>query len=486
MQLEDERYRLEDLLGKGGTASVYRATDTALGVSRAVKILNSEGQRRASIRRRLKAEAQVMAALDHPNILRIYDIERSDAADYIVMELAEGGSLQDWLDARGPMPPRLAANYLLQVLSALAAAHSAGVIHRDIKPQNILLRADGSALLADFGIALLTRDDGRKTRTGVAMGSLAFMAPEQRLDARSVGVAADLYASASTFYHLMTRANPFDLFSAGESSSRWEDVPPPIRRVLRIATRYAPTDRYRDARSMARELVAAVKALPPEPPESSAPTPARAPLEQRILVDTFSSTEERWWSKGEVSWNDATATAIHLLMEAPHPSAAPGPPPEPPGTLEEELLFTHESPPVWRYIAAALALALLVFIGVRAGSWLGHDRSAQTLDAPAADALLPGTWTGTLGGFSLEMQLSGTPADLRGVATVRVQSSEVASEVEGRYVADSRTLILRDSDPGGGGGVYTANLSETGDSLRGHWTSELDNRMLTFEVRRGR
>ena len=483
LQLEDERYRLGDLLGKGGTASVYRATDTALGVTRAIKVLSTEDQRRSSARRRLKAEAQVMAALDHPNILRVYDIGQTREADYIVMELAEGGSLQDWVDARGPMPPRVAAGYLLQVLSALGAAHSAGVVHRDIKPQNILLRADGSAALADFGIALLTQDDGRKTRTGIAMGSLAFMAPEQRLDARSVGATADLYAGASTFFHLMTRANPFDLFSAGEDSARWADVPPPIRRVLRIATRYSPADRYQDARSMARELVAAIQALPPAP---EARAPNTIPLEQRILLDTFSSTEERWWSQGDVSWNDATAAAIHLLMEAPQlsSSAQPRPPPEPPATLEEELLFTHERSPTWRYVAAAAVLALLVAIGVQAGSWLSGLRvgAPQPTDAVS---LLPGAWEGTLGGFPVSIRLSGTPEDLRGSVTVRVQSSAVSSEVTGRYDESERTLELRDTRSENGGGTYTANLSESGDSLRGHWTSEADNRMLTFEVSRG-
>jgi len=99
--------------------------------------------------------------------------------------------------------------------------------------------------------------------------------------------------------------------------------------------------------------------------------------------------------------------------------------------------------------------------------------------------LFPGAWEGTLGGFPVSIRLSGTPEDLRGSVTVRVQSSAVSSEVTGRYDESERTLELRDTRSENGGGTYTANLSESGDSLRGHWTSEADNRMLTFEVSRG-
>ena len=192
------RFELLRELGVGGTASVWEVEDAELGVRRAVKILNAgRPQRRQALRKRLRAEARAMARLAHPNVLTIYDVASTDELDFVIMDLAEGGSLSEWLERTGPMEPRTALSFTVQVLSALAAAHAAGMVHRDVKPQNVLLNSRGTALLADFGIALLTEDQHRTTRTGVAMGSLSFMPPEQRLDARSVSASADVYATGA-------------------------------------------------------------------------------------------------------------------------------------------------------------------------------------------------------------------------------------------------------------------------------------------------
>lgn len=250
------RYVLGEPIGAGGTAWVFRAQDGLLGVQRAVKVLSTETLGRESLRARLRSEARAMARIEHPNILRVFDVGAEGPFDWVVMELADGGSLQERLDLAGPLPPHEAVRVTLQVLSALCAAHEAGVVHRDVKPHNILLGRDGVARLADFGIALLNAEDEvRQTRAGVSMGTLAYMPPEQRIDARSVGPGADIYAVGTTFYALLTNENPVDLFAALEGSPRWEAVPPQLRSTVLRATRLLPADRFSSAQEMALDLI---------------------------------------------------------------------------------------------------------------------------------------------------------------------------------------------------------------------------------------
>jgi len=267
--LAEGRYVLKQTLGVGASAIVYRAEDTELGVQRAVKVLHAETEVPEVYRTRLRAEARAMAGLDHRHILRVHDIGQQDEQYYVVMDLAEGGNLASLVDQRGPMSETRALGYGLQVLSALAAAHAQGIVHRDVKPHNILLDGHGLALLADFGVALLSEDDAlRSTRTGVALGTLAFMAPEQRLDARSVGPAADLYAVGATLYYLITGDNPVDLFAADPESLRWAGVTEAVREVLLRATRYKPDLRYQDAGTMAEAIAAVLDvaaAVAPDP-----------------------------------------------------------------------------------------------------------------------------------------------------------------------------------------------------------------------------
>ncbi|MDP2309005.1 MAG: protein kinase [Pseudomonadota bacterium] len=279
------RYLLGDVLGTGGTSTVYRAMDATLGVERAVKVLRGEGEGIDAQRARLRAEARAMARVTHPNILRVYDVGTDEGHDFFVMELADGGTLQDRVDAEGPLCPLVVCRYALQVLGALAAAHDAGVIHRDVKPQNVLLDRDGVALLADFGIALLA--DGREsrhTRVGVAMGSMTYMPPEQRIDARTVGVGADVYATGATLYSVLTGATPVDLFLASAASARWDDVPAALRPILQRATRLAPSERYTTARDMAAAVLAVMPRLTPLPAPSPKDEAAWAGIRDRVLA----------------------------------------------------------------------------------------------------------------------------------------------------------------------------------------------------------
>lgn len=252
--LDHGRFSVGKVLGQGGMALVVVAHDDELGVDRAVKILDVSRPNSATQRRRLRFEAWTMGRLHHPNILSIHRVGNEGDLDYVVMDLAQGGSLQDALNSSGPLLAATAIQYMIQTLSALAFAHASGVVHRDIKPQNILLDSEGSVLLADFGIAMTAGDD-REGRIGAATGSIAFMPPEQRFDAGGVGPPADLYATGTTLFNLITGENPVDLFLATDRSERWSAVPQPLRPVLRRACAMRPDDRWGSASAMAHALL---------------------------------------------------------------------------------------------------------------------------------------------------------------------------------------------------------------------------------------
>ena len=257
MTLLNKRYQLQELIGRGGTAAVYKTRDTALNITRALKLLQVPENVRGQMRTRLLSEARAMARISHPHVLEVYDICVTEEADFVVMELAPFGSLSDKLNTEGPLSPELAIQYTLQILSALEVAHNHNIIHRDIKPQNILLIREDHVALADFGIVLQLDQTTRHTQTGVAMGSLCFMAPEQRIDARSVCHRADLYAVATTLYTLLTNANPVDIFVLEDDSPRWLDIPPALKEIIQRGTQYRPTDRYPSAAAMLEALKAA-------------------------------------------------------------------------------------------------------------------------------------------------------------------------------------------------------------------------------------
>ncbi|HMV70143.1 MAG TPA: serine/threonine-protein kinase, partial [Myxococcota bacterium] len=258
------RYRLIERIGQGGMAVVWRARDERQRVERAVKILNVRGTVNRVRAERLLREAQAMSRLKHRHVVSVYDHAESEAGPFVVMDYIPGGTLDDRLRSDGPLPARQAVLWIADVLSALDHAHAHGVVHRDVKPSNILVDATGAAMLADFGIALL-EDDDRHTRAGVSMGSMAFMAPEQRIDARAVGPAADIYAAAATLFHVITGSTPVDLFVAEATSPRWLDLPEPLRPALFAATRHDPAARPQTAGELRRDLLALVDQLDDAP-----------------------------------------------------------------------------------------------------------------------------------------------------------------------------------------------------------------------------
>lgn len=230
-RLVGRRYRLEERLGTGGTADVWRATDTRTADTVAVKLLHPYLLPDASSRERFAAEARSAAELDHPGIVGPRDVVLGADEAALVLDYVGGGSLADRLQRDGALPPREAARITAQVADALAAAHARGVIHRDVTPGNVLLEPDGRARLADFGIARsLEGSSAGLTVTGTVMGTLRYMAPEQ-LAGEPADERTDIYALGAVLYELLAGRPAFDARNPVLLVDQQRAAPPPIAGV---------------------------------------------------------------------------------------------------------------------------------------------------------------------------------------------------------------------------------------------------------------
>ena len=259
------RYVLHEPLGDGGMATVYRAWDSALHVHRAVKVLSPALAKNPIARERFLSEARTTANLHHPHVVTVHDVGEDEGRFYLVMQLIEGGTLFDRLAAQGPLAPTEAATFVLQVLDALEAAHERGVVHRDIKPQNILLTKRGVAKVTDFGIARAVERDRSLTRTGAMMGTWGFMAPEQRSNAKGADARTDLYAVGATLYMLVTGSEPLDLYASNLWDRLYRGIPAEFATFIQGATAYDPDERYPSAGAMKAALERLLPELPEDP-----------------------------------------------------------------------------------------------------------------------------------------------------------------------------------------------------------------------------
>ena len=207
----DNRYEILERIGTGGMAVVYKAKCHYLNRLVAIKILKSDLAQDEDFRRRFNAESQAVAQLSHPNIVSVYDVSKGGDVEYIVMELIDGITLKQYMEKRGQLSWRESLHFITQIMRALSHAHSRGIVHRDIKPQNIMVLRDGSVKVADFGIACL--ENSAQTLTQEALGSVHYISPEQargdRADARS-----DIYSAGVVLYEMLTSRLPFE----GESA----------------------------------------------------------------------------------------------------------------------------------------------------------------------------------------------------------------------------------------------------------------------------
>ncbi len=347
------RYELLSVLGEGGMATVWKARDAQTGQDIGVKILHAEIAERRSYRSRFLAEARTMRRMRHPSVLRVWDLGEDQGRPWFTMEIVDGGALIDRLEKTGKVPPLEALDVTFQVLQGLQVAHLASVVHRDVKPDNVLLNKDGSVRLSDFGIARIRNERvDHRTRTGVAMGTVGYMSPEQRESARDVGPGADIYAIGATLYATVTGCEPPDLFAAHLDPKLLDPVPPSIREVVRQATAYRPENRYLSARAMAEDVAKARDAIArgqglPEVggewlarfdrlmAESSAPDvepePPKAPSEEELPAEKGDETSEEAPAPGAMSLDRQSRGPLMqpvLPQPTPAPVEAPGAAPE--------------------------------------------------------------------------------------------------------------------------------------------------------------
>jgi eukaryotic-like serine/threonine-protein kinase len=260
-----ERYELRDRLGQGGAGTVWRGHDRALDRPVAVKLLHADLAEDPDAGTRFRTEATAAAKLTHPNAVLVYDLGRDGDDDYLVMELVEGVNLGDVL-RDGPLPAGLAAHVGAQVAAALGTAHGAGIVHRDVKPGNVLLTGDGIAKLADFGIArALGAVTARLTRTGMVLGTARYLAPEQLRD-DPIDARADVYALGLVLHEALSGRPPFGEGNAVEVAARrlttslpalgdlTDGIPPGMVEVIEWATRVDPRERPTDGTELASAL----------------------------------------------------------------------------------------------------------------------------------------------------------------------------------------------------------------------------------------
>ncbi len=207
----DNRYEILEIIGRGGMAVVYKAKCHRLNRLVAVKILKSDLAQDDDFRRRFHDESQAVAMLSHPNIVSVYDVSKNGDDEYIVMELIDGITLKQYMAKRGQLNWRESLHFITQIMKGLSHAHSRGIVHRDIKPQNIMILRDGSVKVADFGIACLS--NSANTLTQEALGSVHYISPEQARGERSDG-RSDIYSAGVVLYEMLTSRLPFEGDSA--------------------------------------------------------------------------------------------------------------------------------------------------------------------------------------------------------------------------------------------------------------------------------
>ena len=296
-----DRYRLTEQIGMGGMAIVYKAIDLRTGHNVAVKVLRPEFNEDSEFIGRFQREAEAASKMTHHNIVNLLDVGMDGDNRYLVMEYVQGKTLKDVIQERGRLSAPLACQIAIRILSALEHAHRNGIVHRDIKPQNILVHADGHIKVADFGIARIA-DSSTLTKGDMVMGSVHYFSPEQ---ARGEGASAvsDIYSTGIVLYEMLTGRVPYD----GENpvavamqhlhaqpvpiQSLAPDVPPAVVHVCMRAMEKNPAMRYQSARDMAADLRMAMENRSPVPFQPDQDTEIRQP--KPVLRDDAKNQQQK-------------------------------------------------------------------------------------------------------------------------------------------------------------------------------------------------
>jgi len=356
-----DRYQIEEKVGEGGMAVVYRARDALLNRPVAVKVMRRELVSDANFVERFRREAEAAAALNHPHVATVFDFGEQDGEYFLVMEYLPASNLKRLIEERGPLPPKVALEIAIQVCDALKYAHSNGIIHRDVKPQNVLFTDDGKAKLTDFGIARAITAQTPLTGTGQLVGSVHYMSPEQ---ARGLGASerSDVYALGIMLFEMLSGKVPFDADTpVAVALKHIQEQPPAIREidpslsssieyVISKALRKETTARYQNAHELMQDLVKVkeghqvVPGIPPAVEKT-----ATAVLERRRIQEE---------------------TAVGRTIVAP--------PPSPPAARPEALV----SPMTW----VILVLTVLIVAGAATYIFLSGPRktpaTAQLISVP--------------------------------------------------------------------------------------------------------
>src|SRR3954465_5779453 len=262
----DERYRVVSRIGSGGVADVYCAEDTHLGRQVALKVLHRRFAEDQEFVERFRREASAAAGLQHPNVVQVFDRGEWEGTYYIAMEFLDGRSLKELVREDAPLPATLAVDITIQVLRAARFAHRRGIIHRDIKPHNVIVDREGRVKVTDFGIARAGASD--MTETGAIMGTAAYLSPEQA-QGHAVSASSDLYSVGILLYELLTGRVPFDAESAVTIALKQvseapvaprainPEVSPELEDVVLRALQKDPARRFTDA----DEFIAALEAV---------------------------------------------------------------------------------------------------------------------------------------------------------------------------------------------------------------------------------
>jgi beta-lactam-binding protein with PASTA domain/predicted Ser/Thr protein kinase len=358
----DGRYRIVRKLGAGGMADVYLAEDQELGRQVAIKILNDRHAADDSFIERFRREAKNAAGLSHPNIVSIYDRGEAEGTYYIAMEFLDGRSLKELIVGRGPAPIKVAIEYARNILAALGAAHRQGIVHRDIKPHNVLIGAEGRVKVTDFGIA--RSGASQMTEVGSIIGTAQYLSPEQARGA-PVDQTSDVYSAGVVLYEMLTGQVPFTGDTPLEIAMKHlSEVPKPpselrpeiphdLDSIVLRALAKDPSERYQSAEEMDADLARVAEGLPVDPETEEAAT--------------------------------AVLSGSGLMAAAPtsviaRPPAEPSRP-APPGRAPPAGYYGYEGPPPRRRPVWPWVLSVLLLAAAAGAAWFAYTKIQDQLAA---------------------------------------------------------------------------------------------------------
>ena len=359
----DGRYRIIRKLGAGGMADVYLAEDQELGRNVAIKILNDRHAADDSFIERFRREAKNAAGLSHPNIVSIYDRGEAEGTYYIAMEYLEGRSLKELIVSRGPAPIKVAIEYARHILAALAAAHKQGIVHRDIKPHNVLIGAEGRVKVTDFGIA--RSGASQMTEVGSIIGTAQYLSPEQARGA-PVDQTSDLYSVGVVLYEMLTGQVPFTGDTPLEIAMKHlsevprppselrPEIPHDLDSVVLRALAKDPSERYQSAEEMDADLARVAEGLPVDPETEEAATAV-------------------------LSGSGLMAAAPTSVIARPRPGEPSRP--APPGVTPPAGYYGYEGPPRRRRPVWPWVLSVLLLAAAAGAAWFAYTKIQDQLNA---------------------------------------------------------------------------------------------------------